>query len=175
MKVLPHLILSVLCDVLASCASYTELGYKDFKRDLGNDHELTISTYPAGMPKVVPHRSHVQSATRSHDQVYFQIQVGDVEAVQTPNRNHVTIHSFAYIIANRSWIPLIKHYEGSFWMQGNPNYDKGDSQPIPYLEKGVVRFRIDFTLNGKRYQIEDEMPVSRKTTTYPLFLHNKGI
>ena len=105
------LILPLVYVLLASCASYTELSYKDFERDLGNDHQLTISTYPAGFPTETSHTPYVSSSMKSADKVYFQVHVGDVPATPSPNPNKVTIHSFQYIIANRSWNTLIKGYK----------------------------------------------------------------
>ncbi len=177
MKALLFLASALCFGLLASCSSYTELGYQAFERDLGGGNELSITTYPAGFPTETGHTPYVSSTMKSADKVYFQVHIRDAKKKPGPNLQvkSATIHSFDCIIANKSWTPLIRDFNGSFWMQGNPNYDTIMAPPIPRLEDGVVRIRIDFSVNGKRQQFEGPMPASSKTTPYPLFLRNKGI
>ena len=170
-------ILPLVCALLASCGSYKELGYGPFERNLGGGNELRISTYPAGFPTETAHTPYVSSTTESADYVYLQIHVRDAKAKLGPNANikNITIHSFACQLNDGKWVTLIEDYDQGFWMQGNPNYDKSDFKPLPWFKNGKVNFRIDFTLNGKREQLNGVMPAGEKSSTYPLFLRKKGV
>lgn len=161
---------------LVSCMTHTELVYGPFERSLSDQAELLISTYPAGFPKETSHTPYVSSTLKSANVLYFQVNVREPGRKTGPNTkvDSITIHSFAYQLGDRKWVTLIENHSKGFWMQGNPNYDAG-SDPVPYLEDGKVTIRIDFSVDGKRQQIEGVMEAGKKTTTLPLFLRKAGV
>lgn len=175
-RALQSLSVLALAGILTSCMSHTELMYGPYERKLNDQAELVISTYPAGFPQEADHTPYVSSTLKSVGQVYFQVHVREPGRKYGPNdqTDSITIHSFAYHLGDEKWVTLIQDYPKAFWMQGNTNYDSSSSDPVPYIEDGKVRFRIDLSIDGKRQQIDDVMEAGKKTTTAPLFLRKMG-
>ena len=158
--------------LVTGCGSLTHLGYEPLVRDLDGNSELRISTYPAwfGTDKISIPFIYVKSQT--HNEVYFQVFICDKKQNCGPNPHieSILIKSFSYSLDGQPRRQLLSNYSDNFWMQGNPRYEKQELSPIPYRRGSSISVEINFTLNGKDYAIEGEMPAFEKMTLYPLIL-----
>ena len=162
---------------LSSCTSFNLREYKPFVRSIDGKSELHISTYPAWFPKKQPNSNSINKKIESHDEVYFQISIRDINKKFGPNThiNSVKIHSFSYKLPNESEIEILAGYDGSFWMQGNPNHNGHKLTAIPYRTDSTLSIKIKFTLNGELYFYEGEMKAKESKTVLPTSIANRSI
>ena len=160
--------------LLAGCGQVRHLEYKPFVHDIDGKNELYISTYPAWFAKDSFSIPFVYKKRVTHDKLYFQVFIRDInkKAGKNPNVESIQIHSFSYRIGNNPSTVLISDFNSNFWMQNQTQYnpDAKDTSPILYVDGWTVTVDISFTLNGKDYSIQGEMPSSERTTSYPLIM-----
>ena len=159
---------------LAGCVQIRHLKYKPFVHDIDGKNELYISTYPAGYAHKTDSIPFVFKKLVTHDKLYFQVFIRDIKkkAGKNPNIDSIRIHSFSYRIGNNPSTELISNYDSNFWQQGQPKYnpDAKETSPILYVDGWTVSVDISFTLNGKDYSIQGEMPSAEHTTTRSLIM-----
>jgi hypothetical protein len=160
--------LAVLC--LTGCVDYTKVSYGPFTYDLGDGNEVHISTYSAGYPRKLKSVPFIYKVLRSPDKVYFQVFVRPVGVKGGPNPNveSIEIRSFSYRFPTQAPVELISGFDGYFWMQGNPRYEPVPSMPVPVNEHWYLDVRLDMTLNGTDYLIEERIEASASQRFYPL-------
>lgn len=176
MKLQSSLVLLVLL-VASGCTSIKQREYAPFVRDLDGLSELEISTYPADFPNRLGERDHTFQSYESADELYFQVFIRDAKKKTGPNAHveSITIHSFSYQMGDEPPTVMLSGYQGNFWMQGNPSYDKRGLPPVPYDPEGSVSVEISFTLNGTQYEFEGEMPAIEKSSVAPTAIVKGGI
>lgn len=88
------------------------------------------------MPDTEAHIPFLYRRFRTPGHVYFQVFVREKgrEADPDPNIESITIRSFSYRFPSQEPTQLISDYEHNFWMQGQPNYSPGGSEPVPFNE-----------------------------------------
>jgi hypothetical protein len=159
---------------LSSCARVRHLEYAPFVHDIDGKNELSISTYPAWFAKDTFSIPFVYKKRVTHDKLYFQVFIRDINKKSGKNHNveSIRIHSFSYRIGNNPSTELISDYDANFWMQSQPEYNPNvkDTVPILYVDGWTVSVDISFTLNGKDYKIQGEMPSAEYTTSHPLIM-----
>ena len=160
---------------LPGCVQIRHLEYKPFVHDIDGKNELYISTYAAGYaPKKTDSIPFVFKKLVTHDKLYFQVFIRDInkKSGKNPNVESIRIHSFSYRIGNNPSTELISDYDANFWMQSEPEYNPKvkDTVPILYVDGWTVSVDISFTLNGKDYKIQGEMPSAEYTTSHPLIM-----
>lgn len=98
MKKLIFIILSGL--FLISCAQLRHLEYTPFVYDIDGKNELSISTYPAWFAKDLFSIPFVYKQRETHDKLYFQVYIRDInkKSGKNPNVESIRIHSFSYRI-----------------------------------------------------------------------------
>ncbi|MDB2674140.1 hypothetical protein N9Y81_04225 [Akkermansiaceae bacterium] len=160
-----------------SCTSFTNREYRPFIRNIDGESELHISTYPAFFPKKKSTSNSIVKKLESHAEVYFQLSIRDLNKRLGPNPHieSVTIHSFSYQLPNEPKIEILTDYHGSFWMQGNPNYESSKLPAIPYRPDSTLSIEINFNLNGKTYSYEGEMKARESTIALPTAIANRSI
>ncbi len=170
--------LAVLVVLLVSgCTQFNPREYEPFVRDLDDSNQLEISTYAADFPDRLTEQGAVFEKYESADELYFQVNIRDSRKSAGPNTNveSILIHSFSYRFDDEPPSVLLSDYDYNFWMQGNPRYDKQDLPPIPYKPDGRVFIEIHFTLNGKTFEFEGDMPATESSSTLPTFIVNQGV
>ena len=159
---------------LASCGQVRHLEYTPFVQNVDGKNELYISTYPAWFAKDTFSIPFVYKKRVTHDKLYFQVFIRDFnkKSGKNPYVDSIQIHSFSYRIGNNPSTVLISNYDSNFWMQGQPqdNPNPKDTSPVLYVDGWAVSIDISFTLNGKDYSIQGEMPSAERTTIYPLIM-----
>ena len=160
---------------LAGCVQIRYLKYKPFVHDIDGKNELYISTYPAGYAqKTDDSIPFVYKKLVTHDKLYFQVFIRDIKkkAGKNANIDSIRIHSFSYRIGNNPSTELLSNYDSNFWQQGQSKYnpDTKETSPILYVDGWTVSVNISFTLNGKDYSIQGEMPSAENTNTRSLIM-----
>lgn len=151
----------------------TILEYQPLTRSLDSKNELHISTYPAGFPRETASIPFLYKALRSPEAVYFQVFVRDADKKAGPNPNIKSIHirSFTYQFPGQDPVKLISDYRDYFWMQGSPKYNPGRSAPVPFDESWYLRLRIDLTVNGQDYLLDEQVHAAARRNFRPLLLY----
>ncbi len=150
----------------------TTLEYETLTRNLDDKNQLEISTYPAGFGKTTFHIPYLYRAMRSHDQIYFQVFIKDKEKYG-PNPHIETIHidTFSYQFPGQEPVELLSNYENNFWMQGNPRYDTENLPPIPFDEHWYLQLRISMTVNGEKYEFDEQVNATTQRQLTPLIIY----
>jgi hypothetical protein len=153
--------------LLTGCIHYEIPEYEPVALDLDGKSELHISTYPAGYPRTTSSIPFLYKAERSPESVFFQVFVRDKQKKVGPNAHvkSIRIHSFSYQLDNDALVVLMSQYDDHFWMQDQPNYNKGERTPVPWVSGKPLAIEVSLTLNGKDYALKTRMqPVARKRT-----------
>lgn len=155
------------------CIDSTILEYQPLTRSLDGKSELHISTYPAGFSRETLSIPFLYKALRTPESVYFQVFVRPVDKKTGPNPNIETIRirSFTYQFPGQSPVELISDYNDYFWMQGSPEYNPGGSSPVPFDENWYMQLRIDLTVNGQNYLIDEDVQAVARRNIRPLLLY----
>ena len=163
--------------LLWGCTQFNQREYEPFVRDLDDLNQLEISTYAADFPDRLTEKGAVFEKYETAGELYFQVNIRDRKKSMGPNTNveSIVIHSFSYRFDDEPPSVLLSDYDYNFWMQGNPRYDKQDLPPIPYRPDGKVSIEIRFTLNGKTFEFEGDMPATESSSTWPTFVVNQGV
>ena len=137
------------------------------------DNELHISTYPAGFPRVTNSIPFLYKALKTPDEVYFQVFVRDksVGAGPNPHIESINIESFSYQFPGQEPVVLLSDYGDNFWMQGSPRYDSEETAAVPFNDYWYLQVRIDLTVNGQSYSIDERIDANTRKTLRPLILH----
>lgn len=160
--------MSVLLGVgslLTGCIDRQILEYEAVSLDLDGKSELHISTYPAGFPRRISGIPFLYKTTRTPESVFFQVFVRDIQKKVGPNTHveSIRIHSFSYRIDNDAPVVLISQYDDYFWMQDQPDYNKGERTPVPWVSGKPLAIEVSLTLNGKDYALKTRMqPIVRE-------------
>lgn len=151
----------------------TTLEYQPLIRSLDGKNELHISTYPAGFPRETSSIPFLYKALQTPELVYFQVFVRDADKKFGPNPHieSIRIHSFTYQFPGEEPVRLLSDFDGNFWMQGNPRYDPGEQEPIPYAENRLLQLSIDLTVNGRDYSFDEQVEASARRSSMPLLLY----
>ncbi len=163
--------LVTLC--VSSCMDVTVLSYGPLIKTLDADNELKISTYPAGFPRQTAGIPYLYKALRTPERVYFQVFVRarGTTAGPNPNVDSILIKSVSYYFPGQEPIELVSNYDDYFWMQDNPRYDETPAEPAPFDEHWHLRVRIDMTLNGKDYFIDERLDANTERSLRPLIFY----
>ncbi len=169
--------LLLLAFVVVACTSFKNREYAPFVRELDGNSVLEISTYPADFADRTSAKGAVMQSYESHGALFFQIFVRakGKKAGPNPYVESMTIHSFSYSIDGAEPRVLLQDYASNFWMQGNPRYEQRELPPIPYRKNSNVTVRIDFSLNGTRYQFEGDMPAKESSSMLPTAVVEQSI
>ena len=155
------------------CMQATVLEYGPLVRSLDGKSELSISTYPAGFPRETSSVPFLYKALRTPESVYFQVFVRGVDKKSGPNPHidSIRIHSFSYQFPGQEPVELLSDFDGNFWMQGNPQYDPGESAPVPHNEHWYLQLKVDLTVNGQNYQFDERVDAAARRNSLPLLFH----
>lgn len=162
----------VIGSLLSGCVNHSFLQYEPVSLDLDGNNELHISTYPAGYPRTTSSIPFLYKTTRGPESVFFQVFVRDSrkKVGQNTHVESIRIHSFSYRIDNEAPVVLIADYGDYFWMQDQPNYNKGERKPVPWVSGKPIAIDISLTVNGKDYALKTRMqPIVRKSSALLLF------
>ncbi|MEJ2535362.1 MAG: hypothetical protein P8008_07885 [Gammaproteobacteria bacterium] len=163
--------LAVLAIGLQGCMKVTVFSYEPLTRALDGKSELHISTYGSEYARTVSRVPFLWKEVRSPNSVYFQVFVRQVgRAGRNPHVESIAIHSFSYAFPGQEPVELITDYDRNFWMQGSPEYNPDGDAPVPIHEGWYVNLKIDLTLNGERYLVEDQVHAVTREFTRPLLL-----
>ena len=80
------------------------------------------------------------------------------------------IHSFSYEFPGQEPVVLMTNYDQNFWMQGSPEYNPDLEPPVPVDEAWYLDLKIDLTVNGERYRIEERVHGTNRERMRPLLL-----
>lgn len=164
--------LSGITSLLTGCIDHRILEYEPVVVDLDGKNELHISTYPADYPRTTSRVPYMYKKTRSPDSVFFQVFVrdGQKKTGQNVHVESIRIHSFSYQFDNEAPVELMTQYDDYFWMQDQPNHNKGERKPVPLVSGKPVAIDISLTVNGKDYAFKTRMqPIERKSSSLLLF------
>ena len=162
----------LVCLLLQGCLDTTVQFYGPVTLPVDDGNELHISTYPADLPDQEAHIPFLYRRLRTPDQVYFQVFVREKgkEAGPNPNIESIKIRSFSYHFPGQEPRELIVDYDGNFWMQGQPNYNPGGSEPIPFYEHWHLQVQVDMNVNGVDYKFDQRMDANTRRSFRPLIL-----
>jgi hypothetical protein len=162
----------LVCLLLHGCTDTTVQYYGPITLPVDDGNELHISTYPADFPDQEAHIPFLYRRLRTPDQVYFQVFVREKgkEAGRNPNIESIKIRSFSYHFPGQKPIELIADYDDNFWMQGQPNYNPGGSEPIPFNEHWYLRVQLDMNVNGVDYKFDERIDANTRRSFRPLIL-----
>ena len=157
----------------AGCMEATVLAYEPLTRDLDGDSELYISTYPSGFPQQTASVPFLYKALRTPASVYFQVFVRDAEKRAGPNPHieSARIHSFSYRFPGQEPVVLLEDFDGYFWMQGDPSQSQSTDKAVPHDDSWYLQLRIELTVNGVDYMIEEQVHATQRRDIRPLLLH----
>jgi hypothetical protein len=158
--------------LLQGCTDTTLKYYGPITLPVDDGNELHISTYAAGLPDQEAHIPFLYRKLRMPDQVYFQVFVREKgeEAGPNPNIESIKIRSFSYRFPSQGPTELIADYDDNFWMQGQPNYDPGGSEPVPFNEHWYLHVQLDMNVNGVDYKFDERIDAHTRRSLRPLFL-----
>ena len=162
----------LLCLLLQGCTDTTVGYYGPITLPVDDGNELHISTYSADFPDQEAHIPFLYRRFRTPDQVYFQVFVREKgkEAGRNPNIESIKIRSFSYRFPGQEPTELITDYNDNFWMQGQPNYNPGGSEPIPFNEHWYLYVELDMNVNGVDYKFDERMDANTRRSKRPLIL-----
>lgn len=154
------------------CMDATICEYQPLTRTLDGKNALHISTYPSGFPRETASIPFLYKALRTPESVYFQVFVRDAGKKAGPNPHIESIHirSFTYQFPGQDPVNLISDYDHYFWMQGSPKYNPDGSAPVPFDEHWYLRLRIDLSVNGEDYLIDEQVHAAERRNLRPLLL-----
>ncbi|MFZ5636036.1 MAG: hypothetical protein ACOY82_05555 [Pseudomonadota bacterium] len=158
-----------LAAALAGCVDIHVIEYAPVSVVLDDRNELQITTYPSWFPRETAGVPYLKKTVRTPDSVYFQVYVKDprVDAGPNPNAASIRIESFSYQQEGRPPVVLMEDYDSYFWMQDNPEYNKGDRTPVPCVPNRPITIAISLVLNGKRYALKKRIvAVERRHTEF---------
>lgn len=160
------------CLLMQGCTDITVQYYGPITLPVDDRNELHISTYPADFPDQEAHIPFLYRRLRTPDQVYFQVFVREKgkEAGRNPLIESIKIRSFSYHFPSQEPFELLADYDGYFWMQGQPNYNSGGSQPIPFNEHWYLYVQIDMNVNGVDYKFDERIDGNTRRSLRPLIL-----
>lgn len=158
--------------LLQGCTDTTVQYYGPITLPVDDGNELHISTYPADYPDQEAHIPFLYRRLRTPDLVYFQVFVREKgkEAGPNPNIESIKIRSFSYNFPGQEPTELIADYDDNFWMQGQPNYDPGGSEPIPFDEHWYLHVQLDMNVNGVDYTFDERIDANTRRSLRPLIL-----
>lgn len=164
--------MGLVCLLLQGCTDTTVQYYGPITLPIDDGNELHISTYPAGFPIQEAHTPFLYRRFRTPDQVYFQVFVREKgkEAGRNPNIESIKIRSFSYHFPSQEPVELITDYDNNFWMQDQPNYNPGGSEPIPFDEHWYLLVKLDMNVNGVDYKFDERMDANTRRRKRPLIL-----
>lgn len=159
--------------VLAGCMDATVLAYDSLTRELDGRSELHVSTYPAGFPRETASIPFLYKALRTPESVYFQVFVRDAEQRAGPNPHiqSARIHAFSYAFPGQDPVVLVEDFDGYFWMQDNPEQSSARDKPVPYDEHSYLQLRVELTVNGVDYLVEEQVRATQRRNITPLLLY----
>lgn len=162
----------LVCLLMQGCTDTTVQYYGPITLPVDDGNELHISTFPADFPDQEAHVPFLYRRLRTPDQVYFQVFVREKgkKGGRNPNVDSITIRSFSYHFPSQEPTQLIADYDENFWMQGQPNYDPGGSEPVPFNEHWHLRVQLDMTVNGVDYTFDERIDANTRRSVRPLFL-----
>lgn len=162
----------LVCLLLQGCLDTTAQYYGPITLPVDDGNELHISTYGAGLPDQEAHIPFLYRRFRTPDEVYFQVFVREKgkQAGRNPNIESIKIRSFSYHFPGQEPTELIADYDDYFWMQGQPNYDPGGSEPIPFDEHWYLQVQLDMNVNGVDYTFDDRIDANTRRSFRPLIL-----
>lgn len=145
--------------LLSGCTDLRIPEYEPVAFDLDGKSELHISTYSADYPRTTSHIPFLYKIIRGPESVFFQVFVRDRQKKAGPNTHikSIRIHSFSYQIEDEAPVVLIADYGDYFWMQDQPNYNKGERNPVPWVSGKPIAIDISLTVNGKDYAFKTGM------------------
>jgi hypothetical protein len=141
------------------CVRYEVVHYTPITMALDGRSELHISSYASWFPdehSVIPF---IYKTVRTPESIYFQVFVRDAETKAGPNPHvqSVRIHSFTYAPPNQPPTRLIVDYDQNFWMQDQPQYNPGNTAPVPCIPGQSIDVSISLELNGVDYAYSEKM------------------
>jgi hypothetical protein len=159
--------------LLGGCVDMRSREYAPISVRLDDRNELHISTYPSWFSSETSDIPYLKKTVRTPDSVYFQVSVRDAEKKAGPNPHvdSILIRSFSYRIADREPVVLIENYDDYFWMQGNPNHNKVEQAPVPWVEGQPLTIAISLVLNGKTHELKTDMQAVERKSTGSLLAH----
>jgi len=162
----------LVCLLLQGCTDTTVGYYGPITLPVDDGSELHISTYAADFPDQEAHIPFLYRRFRAPDQVYLQVFVREKgkEAGRNPNIESIKIRSFSYYFPGQEPTELIADYDDNFWMQGQPNYNPGGSEPIPFNEHWQLHVQIDMNVNGVDYKFDERIDANTRRSLRPLIL-----
>ena len=167
-----HASTALVCLLLQGCMDTTVQFYGPITLPVDDGNELHISTYQAYFPDQEAHIPFLYRKLRTPNRVYFQVFVREKgkEAGPNPNIESIRIRSFSYHFPGQKPTELITDYEQNFWMQDNPNYNPGGSDPIPFNEHWYLRVQLDMNVNGVDYKFDERIDADTRRSLRPLIL-----
>lgn len=158
--------------LLLGCTDTTLQYYGPITLPVDDGNELHISTYPADLPDQEAHIPFLYRRFRTPDLVYFQVFVREKgkEAGLNPNIESIKIRSFSYHFPGQEPTELIADYDDYFWMQDQPNYNPGGSEPIPFDEHWCLHVQLDMNVNGVDYTFDERIDANTRRSLRPLIL-----
>ncbi len=158
------------CLLLQGCLDTTVQYYGPITLPVDEGNELHISTYPADFPDQEAHIPFLYRKLKTPDRVYFQVFVRErgKKAGPNPNIESIKIRSFSYRFPSQDPIELIADYDDNFWMQGQPNYNPGGSEPVPFNEHWYLQLKLDMTVNGVDYTFDERIDANTRRSVRPL-------
>jgi hypothetical protein len=171
-RFLLHIAISMTLLLTQGCMDLTIQEYETLTIGLDEKNELEISTYPAGYPEKEFHIPFLYKASRTPDEVYFQVFIKDRERYG-PNHHIDSIHieSFSYHFPADEPTVLFSNYEDNFWMQGSPQYESEHLPPIPWNEHWYLQVRISMKVNGVAYTVDERLHATTRKSITPLLLY----
>ena len=158
---------------VSGCMDTTVVSYGPLTKTLDAGNELRVSTYPAGFPRQTGSIPYLYKSLRTPDRVYFQVFVRakGTEAGPNPNVESIQINSMSYYFPGQEPTELVSDYDHYFWMQDNPRYDATPAEPVPFDEHWHLRVRIDMTLNGEDFLIDERLDANTERRLRPLIFY----
>jgi hypothetical protein len=162
-----------LCAFLGGCVDIRNREYTPVTVSLDGRSELHISTYPSWFPSETSDIPFLKKTVRTPESVYFQVFVRDAKKKAGPNPHvdTILIESFSYRIAGRAPVVLLENYDRNFWMQNDPNANKGEPVPVPWVEGQPLPIAISLVLNGKTHEFKTDMQAVERKSTRSLLAH----
>jgi hypothetical protein len=163
----------VLSALLGGCVDMRNREYAPVDFALDDKNELHISTYPSSFASEATDVPFLKKTVRTPDSVYFQVFVRDAEKKFGPNTHIDTIQikSFSYQIPGQAPVVLIENYDAYFWMQNNPDHNKGEPTPVPWVKGQRLNVAISLVLNGKEHELKTNMQAVERKSTGSLLAH----
>lgn len=161
--------LAVLAIGLQGCVKTTVPYYETLTLPLDGKSELQISTYPSDIARSVSSIPFLWKELASPNSVYFRVFIREAgKAGRNAHIESIMIHSFSYAFPGQDSEELIADYPRNFWMQGSPEYNPHESDPVPIHESWYLNLEIDLTLKGQRFVFNEQVNAAKRERTRPL-------